>query len=298
LEEKNNSVLIVDDENSNIMALTYILSPEYKVFAAKSGKNAIVAAEKHLPDIILLDIIMPEMDGYDVLSELKNSEKTMNIPVIFITGLSNSGDEEKGLALGASDYIIKPFSSSIVKLRVRNQIKMLEQLRTIERLSMIDPLTGLPNRRSLDNRLILEWARALRDQSSISILMIDIDLFKNYNDTYGHQQGDVVLQTIAKVFSQTLLRSVDFTSRWGGEEFLVLLPKTTLKGALKIAEQIRVNMENSEIPCIDGTITKVTISIGVNSIVPSMNDTIEKFISAADEALYSAKRTSRNKVVS
>jgi len=128
-EDKRNSVLIVDDENSGIMALTDILSPEYTVFAAKNGQNAVTAAEKHLPDVILLDILMPDMDGYAVIAELKNSEKTRNIPVIFITGLSDVGDEEKGLAMGASDYITKPFSPSIVKLRVRNQIVIINQIR-------------------------------------------------------------------------------------------------------------------------------------------------------------------------
>jgi len=128
-EDKKNSVLVVDDENSGIMALTDILSPEYAVYAAKSGQNAIAAAEKHLPDVILLDIMMPEMDGFAVIAELKKSEKTRNIPVIFITGLSDIGDEEKGLALGASDYITKPFSPAIVKLRVRNQIVIINQMR-------------------------------------------------------------------------------------------------------------------------------------------------------------------------
>ena len=135
-EAKKNSVLVVDDENSNIMALTHILSSEYTVYAAKNGQNGIKAAETYLPNIILLDIIMPEMDGYAVIAALKSFEKTKNIPVIFITGLSNVDDEEKGLAFGAADYIAKPFSPAIVKLRVRNQIKMLGQLRLIERLGM------------------------------------------------------------------------------------------------------------------------------------------------------------------
>ena len=130
-EERKNSILVVDDENSNIMALTDILSREYIVYAAKNGQGAIKAAEKYLPDVILLDILMPEMDGYAVIGELKNSERTQNIPVIFVTGLSNADDEEKGLTLGASDYITKPFSSAIVKLRVRNQIKIINQMRLI-----------------------------------------------------------------------------------------------------------------------------------------------------------------------
>jgi PleD family two-component response regulator len=125
--DKKNSILVVDDENSNIIALTHILSPEYTIYAAKNGLNALNAAEKHLPDLILLDIIMPDMDGYAVITKLKNSELTQNIPVIFITGLSNADDEEKGLALGASDYIAKPFLVEIVKQKVENQIKIINQ---------------------------------------------------------------------------------------------------------------------------------------------------------------------------
>ena len=156
------SVLVVDDESSNIMTLSHILSPLYTVYAAKSGKNAIKAAHKYLPDLIMLDVIMPEMDGYDVITELKSSEKTKNIPVVFITGLSGPGEEEKGLSLGAADYITKPFSSEVVRLRIRNQITVLEQMRAIERIGMLDGLTGLPNRRSFDQRFNLEWKRARR----------------------------------------------------------------------------------------------------------------------------------------
>ena len=297
-ESKKKSVLVVDDENSNIMALTHILSPEYTVYAAKDGHSAINAAEKYLPDVILLDILMPEMDGYDVISAMKRSEKTQNIPVIFITGLRHSDDEEKGFILGAADYITKPFSSSaIVKLRVQNQIKILNQLRTIERISMIDQLTDLPNRRSFEIRLSIEWSRALREQEPISILMIDVDKFKNYNDTHGHQQGDVALQATAKTLKNSLKRSNDFVARWGGEEFIVLLPKTDSYGALNVSEQIRSNVEAMEIFCQDGTKTSVTVSIGANTWThEQLNVTVDELISGADMALYAAKNGGRNKV--
>ena len=290
------SVLVVDDENSNIIALTHILSNEYTIYAAKNGKNAIAAAEKYLPDVILLDIIMPEMDGYEVLAAFKASEALQNIPVIFITGLSNSEAEEKGLSLGASDYIAKPFSPAIVKLRIRNQIKMLEQLYTIERLSMIDHLTDLPNRRSCDIRINTEWNRAMRDRTPLSILMLDIDEFKNYNDTYGHNQGDKALISAASTLAETLKRSSDFAARWGGEEFVVLLPGTDLNGAYDVAEQIRRNIEETEVPFIDKRSTKITISIGINTLEFGHNLTIEEFIYGADAALYKAKEMGRNKV--
>ena len=295
-EVKKNSVLIVDDENSNIMVLTDILSVEYTVYAVKSGEKAIKAAEKYLPDVILLDILMPEMDGYAVISALKNSENTRSIPVIFITGLNSVDDEEKGLTLGAADYIAKPFSPAVVKLRIMNQIKMLDQLHTIERLSMIDQLTDLPNRRNFDIRLNQEWDRALREKKSVSILMMDIDRFKNYNDVHGHQQGDVALKAAANAFKQTLKRPGDFAARWGGEEFAVLLPNTDSHGARDVAEQIRRHVEDMEIPRKDGLKTKVTISIGTKTEVPVRNSSYEGFISGADEALYRAKETGRNKV--
>jgi len=290
------SVLIVDDENSNIIALTHILSSEYTVYAAKNGKNAIAAAQKYLPDVILLDIIMPEMDGYEVLAVFKASEVMQNIPVIFITGLSNSEAEEKGLSLGASDYIGKPFSPAIVKLRIRNQIKMLDQLNTIERLSMLDHLTNLPNRRSSDIKINAEWNRAMRDRTPISILMLDVDRFKNYNDSYGHNQGDKALLSVAETLSATIKRSSDFAARWGGEEFIVLLPGTDLNGAYDVAEQIRKNIEKVELPCVDEKLTKVTISIGINIWEHGQNMTIEEFVAGADKALYKAKEKGRNRV--
>ena len=292
-----NSLLIVDDEKSNLKVLTHILSPEYTVYTAKNGADAIEKAKEFLPDVILLDIIMPEMDGYDVLRTLKKIDETKEIPVIFITGLNSAEDEEKGLAFEAVDYICKPFSAAIVKLRVRNQVQIVNQIRTIERLSLTDQLTGIPNRRSFDRRLNLEWARAIRDKTFLSFLMIDIDNFKNYNDTYGHQQGDVALRTMSEILTQSLKRRSDFIARWGGEEFSVLLSNTTLEGTLDVAEEIRACVEDSVIPCSDGSTTKITISIGVNALIPTQDSVLEIFIAGADEALYTAKKSGRNKVI-
>ena len=291
-----NSVLIIDDETANIISLTNILSPEYDIYAAKNGQDAIMLAKEHLPDLILLDILMPEMDGYEIISALKGSEITRAIPVIFISGLGSAEAEEKGLILGASDYITKPFHSSIVKLRVQNQIQYSSQFNIVKALSFMDELTGLFNRRGFDSRLRLEWNRAKREQTMSSIMMIDIDSFKKYNDVYGHLQGDVALYTVAKVIEQTLKRPADFCARWGGEEFIVLLPDTDLPGALTVAEQIRKNIENTQIPCDNGNITKATVSIGVNTIMPKQDVLVHDFIAGADHALYRAKESGRNRV--
>ena len=295
-ETKKNSVLIVDDESANIMALTHILSPDFTIFAAKNGRNAIAAAEKHSPDVILLDIIMPGMDGHAVIKELKASERTCEIPVVFVTGLSGSDSEEAGLTLGAADYISKPFNAATVKLRVCNQMKILNQMRLIEQISMVDQLTSIPNRRGFDNRMGMEWVRAAREKSFISVLLLDVDKFKVFNDTYGHQQGDAVLCAVASVLSGSISRPADYAARWGGEEFIVLLPDTGLSDALAIAERIRRNVSEMSVPCADGSETKVTVSIGVKTQSPSRDSMHDHFISDADKALYRAKETGRNRV--
>ena len=290
------SILVVDDESFNIEALRQILKSEYIVYTASNGQSAVEMAEKHAPDLILLDIVMPEMDGYAVIDVLKSLKKTQDTPVIFITGLNTDDEEEKGLDLGAADYITKPFSLPNVRLRVKKQIETLAHLRSAERLSMFDQLTDLPNRRSFEARLNSEWGRALRDQTPISILFMDADKFKNYNDSFGHQQGDLALQALAKALNDTLRRPGDFSARWGGEEFIALLPSTDLHGAIGVAEQIRQNVESMNIPSTDKLAAKITVSIGINTLMPGHNSTMEEFIEGADAALYQAKEKGRNRV--
>jgi len=297
MEPTKNTLLIVDDESVNLKILTQILEQEYTIYTAETGNDCIELTKKYMPDLILLDIRLPDKDGYQVLTEIKNQEETKRIPIIFISGLDSGEDEEKGLSLNSADYIVKPFRPMVVKLRVRNQIQIVNQLRTIERLIMIDQLTNIPNRRSFDDRLKMEWKKAVREQTSISMLMMDLDRFKVINDTYGHLQGDIVLQTVAAIFPKLFMRPGDFVARWGGEEFVVLMPNTPLEGAVEVAERIRQEVENSLMPSIDGSEIKVTISIGVNSMMPTLDCLVNSFISAADKALYEAKATGRNKVV-
>jgi diguanylate cyclase (GGDEF)-like protein len=296
-ETKKNSILVIDDAHSNILALMHILGDDYTIYAKKNGKDGIKIAADVTPDIIMLDIIMPEMDGYEVLAELKKSEMTKNIPVIFITGLRDSGDETKGLALGAADYITKPFVPEIVKLRIQNQIQIVNQIRTIQQLSMTDQLTGLPNRRYFDARFKTEWARAYRDHAPLSILVADIDKFKNYNDSYGHQQGDMALIAFAQVFMEPLKRAADFAARWGGEEFIALLPNTDSYGALNVAEKIRKSIEDFEVPRLEKipeSAAKITVSIGANTQIHGDESTVMEFFAKADEALYESKKNGRN----
>jgi len=292
--QKKNSVLIVDDELLNLKMLRSILHEEYTVYTAKDGLEGIDMAVANNPDLILLDIIMPEMNGYEVLASLKANSSTWSIPVIFITGLDSKAEEEKGLSMDAADYISKPFSPGIIALRVKNQIQIVNQIRTIEKLSYLDQLTQIPNRRSLDQQILSEWGRAIRDQIPLSLLMIDVDKFKVYNDTYGHLQGDIVLRTVAGTILQTLQRAGDFAARYGGEEFCVLLPGADLIGAMKVAEQVREAVKSLIIPCENGISSKVTISVGVHSLVPKVTDTIPELIAKADQALYIAKEAGRN----
>lgn len=297
-DKVQNSILIVDDDPSNISMLLHLLQDDYTIYVAKNGLSAIRMAQLQIPDLILLDVVMPEMDGYEVLEELRENKITQNIPVIFITGLNSPEDEEKGLSLEIADYISKPFVPAIVKLRVQNQVRLINYMRDIERLNRIDSLTGLDNRRSFNERLRIEWGRAIRESTTLSLILLDVDNFKHFNDTYGHLQGDKVLKTVADVFKDRLHRSTDFAARWGGEEFIVLLPNTCLQGAVLVAEQIREEIQKTKIILDDGTVTQVTVSAGVNEITQQKhNNQIDKFISDADMAMYEAKSLGRNRVV-
>ena len=301
-DKKRNTILITDDEPMNIRALSHILSPEYDIFVEKDGQGCIDTARASQPDLILLDVIMPALSGFETIVTLKQEAQTQDIPVIFVTGLSNPQDEETGFNLGAADYINKPFSPAVVKLRVKNQLRIVNQMREIHSLSVTDVLTGIGNRRHFNTQLDQEWKRALRQQKPISFLVMDIDHFKKYNDTYGHLQGDIILKSVAGLIKDGVARPTDITARWGGEEFAVILPDTPFSGAMIVAENLRKKIEEAsfELAVGDKTLdTHVTISIGVHSLIPEMDGggcTLDKFVSDTDKALYHAKQTGRNKV--
>ena len=293
---KEFTILITDDEKFNLDILGSIHSPLYNILIARNGARALELAKQNNPDLILLDVVMPDMTGFEVITKLNECETTVHIPVIFITGLTDPADEEYGFFLGAVDYITKPFNKAIVKARVNTHIKIVDQMRTIERIGLIDPLTKVSNRRGFENRFNSDWGRSIREQTPISFMIMDIDKFKVYNDTYGHHQGDVALRTFAETASRALNRSTDFLARWGGEEFVILLPNTDSIGAAGVAESVRKAIEDVEVPAEDGVITRLTVSIGINSIIPGPETSSADFMNQADQALYKAKELGRNRV--
>ncbi len=298
-EESMFTILIVDDEKSNLNVLSRILNDDYKLLLSKSGSAALKMAMEKKPDLILLDIIMPDMSGFDVLIALKNVDSTQSIPVIFITGLDSARDEAKGFLLGAVDYITKPFDNMVVKARVNTHVQIVKQIRTIEKLTMLDPLTNISNRRKFYAQMSEEWEKATKNKTPISIITIDADKFKMYNDTYGHPQGDVLLKSLAKLFVASLVCPPDLVARIGGEEFSIILPNYSLEASLNIAEELRASVESARIPRMsDNSLTSITISIGVATALPSAGDTVDDLISRADVALYAAKEAGRNRVSS
>jgi len=289
-------VLIVDDDPASLRDLNQILSDDYDIVMAKSGREALELSVSEKPDLILLDVVMDDMSGYDVLGRLQEKQETAYTPVIFITGLVSAEDEEKGLILGAADYITKPFRNVVVKARVKTQISNLRQHREIERLSMTDALTGIPNRRGFDLRMAVEWAHAIREKTPISLLMVDLDNLKEYNDTYNHLQGDEVLKIVARTLSSAVKRAQDLAARIGGDEFAVLLPNTDLQSAAEIADMLRAEIENTRIYTNAGAETGMTVSIGAACVCPVPDDDPSGLMETADARLYTAKNGGRNRV--
>lgn len=208
-------ILIVDDSPVNIQVLNELLASEYDIFVSTNGNDAIELVDKISPDLILLDIMMPGMDGFTVCSILRAKSHLKDVPIIFITALKEPDEECYGLELGAVDFVTKPFNPAIIKLRIRNQLDLRLYRELYKTASLLDGLTGIANRRAFNQRLDLEWQRAIRQQSEISLVMIDIDCFKAYNDTYHHQTGDDCLKMVAETIAASLTRSVDFAARYG-----------------------------------------------------------------------------------
>lgn len=291
-------ILIIDDSVANIKILSNILAKDYKVSICKNGKEGIKQAIEQAPILILLDIIMPEMDGFEVIKKLKSIESTKDIPVIFITSLTDDESEERGFSLGAVDYIIKPFNPIIVKARVKAHSDLYLYRKKIENLAMLDGLTGIGNRRSYDRHTDIEWKKAISKQYAFTAMLLDVDYFKQYNDYYGHLKGDEVLKNIARTVSKNLPNKSDYVCRYSGEKFIVILLGTEKEEALIIAEKLRQAVENLNIPHSQSTIAKkVTVSIGGMTKSPKEGEVLDDLIDIVDRHLYWAKGMGRNRVV-
>lgn len=297
---KKPTILIVDDTITNIQLLAGFLDDEYVIKAATNGKKALdIVKEDEKPDLILLDIMMPDMDGYEVCKQLKDDSDTLDIPVIFISAKDQVDDQVMGFNIGAVDYIIKPFEPVLVKARIKTHINLKLKTQMLEKLAMIDGLTGISNRRRFDETLKNECSRSMRNNRAVALIMIDIDHFKAYNDGYGHGAGDECLIQVADVLQSTLSRKSDFIARYGGEEFVVILPEADVEDAKSVAEKLRENVEKLNLEHQYSQVDKhVTISLGVASITPKSDEECLKILKLADEQLYKAKESGRNKVVS
>ena len=296
MEFKKPTILAVDDMTTTLLLLHDLLKDTYEVKIAKSGTKALEILESPNDiDLILLDIEMPDINGYDVCKRIKNNETIKNIPIIFITGRTSQEDEEYGLNLGAIDYITKPFNKAIVKLRIKNYLDLKIKNDMLEKLSMYDGLTNIRNRRFFDETFEKTFNEIKRDKKSLAVLMIDIDFFKPYNDNYGHGQGDETLRKVAKALEKTIKRASDFVARYGGEEFVILLKDINKDGVEAVANnllnavrELKITHEFSKIE------NYVTVSIGASFYNSSSDITKLELLLKADETLYNVKNSGRN----
>lgn len=320
-------ILIVDDSPDELFLFRLALeSAGYKeIIIANSAKEAFDILEKSKSpksdinvDLILMDLVMPDIDGIEACRRIKDDDQLRDIPIVIVTALNEIEHLESAFNSGAMDYLTKPVRKAELLIRVRSLLKLkreidhrkshefeLEHLagqlasanRMLQRIAILDGLTGIANRRYFDEVIGEEWLRAIRDQTPLSIIMIDIDYFKVFNDTYGHQAGDEALKNVAMALKDTLKRPADMIARYGGEEFVAVLPETEIKGAVAIAEAMRLNVDALNIPHENShDHGHITVSLGVASIVPERNRPYSVLIAAADKALYKAKEKGRNRV--
>lgn len=290
-------LLLVDDQPVNIQTLYQIFADDHEVFMATSGEQALALCRDKQPDLVLLDVIMPGMDGLETCQRLKEDADTADIPVIFVTSQNSPEEETHGLEVGAVDFISKPVNPAVVRARVKTQLTLKAQTDALRMLASLDGLTGVPNRRIFDERLNAEWRACRRSGSALSLLMVDVDHFKLYNDHYGHLDGDQCLKSIASALASSVERGRDMLARFGGEEFVCLLPDTDLEGAKHIAEKLRQAVEELAIPHVESkTAATVTVSLGVATTARC--DALEPpdLLKVADEQLYLAKQSGRNRV--
>lgn len=297
IPEKKPKVLIVDDAPVNIRVLAEVFRDGHEALVATNGRDAVAIAMREEPDLILLDIEMPEMNGYQVCEKLKATPETEAIPIIFITAKSEEDDEARGLELGAVDYISKPFSLPIVKARAKAQLDLKLKTDKLKSLASLDGLTGLYNRRKFNDYMAARWKGGKESGIPLALFMIDLDYFRKYNDNYGHLAGDSCLQDVGAALNSAMSGREGIAARYGGEEFVVLVPGLDLDGAEDLAATIResvlaLDIEHSHSPAA----AQLTVSIGFTSGVPTGETSMAALVEVADSMLYEAKKRGRNRV--
>ena len=318
------NILIVDDSEDQLLVLKSILSGEgyKKIHLVKSADQASEilglknSYKKENIDLILMDINMPDVNGIEACEEIKKHEELRDIPIIMITAHREENHLQSAFHAGAMDYINKPINKTELLARVHSALKLKRETdsrkerereltemaelldeanKQLTRMSYRDGLTGVPNRRYFDEFFVGEWKHAIREKESISLIMVDIDCFKAYNDTYGHLKGDDCLKKVAETLDKALKRPKDFLCRYGGEEFIAVLPNTDEKGVLEVANRFQKEIKKLEIEHEISTANKyVTISIGVATVKPEHTEQTKPFVNAVDKALYAAKQSGRN----
>lgn len=297
-------ILIVDDEPFIRVQLRLSLQYEgYRTVEAQDGREALSVFHQLQPDIVLLDAIMPDMDGFECCTRLQLLDRSKHTPVLMITGLEDKESVDRAFDVGAIDYVTKPIHWPVLRQRVKRLIQQshLQQKleaanRELQRLVTIDELTQIANRRRFEEYCLQEWQCMAREQRSLSLILCDVDFFKAYNDTYGHRAGDRCLQLVAKAIQDSVKRPADLVARYGGEEFAVILPRTDAEGAIHIAEAICQSVRMLGIPhCSSQANICVTISAGVATITPQPNSDFQEIIDEADRALYQAKIAGRDR---
>lgn len=290
-------ILIIDDSAVQAEFLRSILKDEYDVSVCHTAREGIAAVKEGNFSLILLDVIMPDMDGFTVLRELKGTELTKHVPIILLTSLAEEQYEERGLLLGAVDYVAKPFSPVIIKARVNTHIHLYHYQKEFEQQALVDGLTGVANRRCYEGASVAKWREAVRFGLPFSVCMFDIDKFKLYNDTFGHPAGDQVISAVAKTAGAYFQRSTDLFARYGGEEFVAVFVGNDAQSAFEFLKTIRQAVENLHIPHNSPVCQWVTISVGGVSLIPKASDNYETYLKLSDTMLYDAKRLGRNRVV-
>jgi len=296
-EPKETTILIMDHDRIALDLVLDIFSATATVLTALNSENGIEIAIREQPDLILLNNLIQEIDGNEVCNQLKSMPETENIPIIILSPDIEIEDELAALSIGAIDFIAKPLKPKILKARVENHLFQKRDRDKLKLMSSIDALTGIPNRRRFDECLNLEWRRALRSKYPLSLLMIDIDHFKSYNDTYGHQKGDECLKVVAQEIGRHLRRPSDLVARYGGEEFSVILPETPSYSALSLATRVWSGIGNLRISHAGlASVGYLTVSIGTSTTIPDSRKEMLALVENADKNLYRSKSTGRNRV--